>query len=147
MSDTADSGAGAALSTAIEKISKFGYTMVATLEEPFGNWLLYTIGLFEKGRPEIVMRGLAPEVAQPILAELAKLAMSGDELAPGVRADLTADRVLHLVPSTTEGLNVIRSLYGGGAPVMQVVWPDDTGAYPWDDMYAMAHRQPRLPRP
>jgi len=135
----------------LDKIEKSGFTVVGTLDEA-NRWLLYTVGLHHRGLPELVLRGLPPDTGNPILQHLGHAACEhGDELAAGARLDLLPGWTFRLVPSTVRGadfvLGVVVALYGEEVAVMQVVWPDAAGAYPWDAGYAGPKSQPVMERP
>jgi hypothetical protein len=109
----------------------------------------HTVGLTTIGHPELVVTGLEPEDAGPLLNTL------GHDIAcHGVRPALGRYRFpgFEDVPEVPEfwllPLYRVRrrlwtavDLYGGRVDGWQLVWPDEEGRFPWDDGYHL-HDQP-----
>ena len=128
-------------------IEEFGWAVVHVLPTdedpadavPFG----YTVGLTGYGHPEIAISGVPPEVAHPILNELAsRVCDEGLQLRHGRRIrDLIVDHdVVIVAGEPTEevfpGVAVMR--YGERVRLRQVVWPDPGDRFPWQSGYETA---------
>jgi len=100
----------------------------------------YTIGLHgTTGGPEFIIFGLPGEVAHGILTALADRLKAGEQFAGGRYYDgvlrdfpvfIGAVPVDDYVGYVQQAINQ----YGGlpNFPLLQVVWPDKNGRYPWD---------------
>jgi len=130
-----------------ERVQAHGYTVVGTLDDA-GRWLLYTVGLHVRDLPELVLRGLPPDIGNPIIQDLAQRAVGGtDDLACGLREGLIVGYSMYLVPSASSRwdfvLGAVEAMYGPDVAVMQLVWPDHDCAWPWDADYS-ARSQPAM---
>lgn len=100
-------------------------------EPPFA----YTVGLTEKQMPELYIFGLPPEVAARTLNDAAQQMLDRGE--PFVD-DEVVEKVLTIplvarAASSLEDVGVARRFYGHDIDLVQLVWPDPEGRYPWDD--------------
>jgi hypothetical protein len=104
--------------------------------------IAYTTGLTELGRPELVITGVAPEHAGPVLNEAAARIVARPEFgagstltdlssAPG--SEFTAINVID-----ASALRVTALLFGRGFQAVQLVWADMSRRLPWDRGYALA---------
>ncbi len=123
----------------------------------------YTVGLSHpSGRhkwdphPEFITIGVGFDAGKYILNELGEMVRNGRSLTAGEQLTglVAGDFVLTLVQvadDSSHPLNTVRDLYGKDiAPgVLQVVFPDMEGRFPWDDGYDLDPRvQPLLgPKP
>jgi Domain of unknown function (DUF4262) len=104
----------------------------------------YTIGLTERGDgfPEFVIAGLNPHITADLLNDLADRVLThGTRFEHGqTLSDLIIGHpaVILAGPVTDDlypGTAIAR--YGTDAVTLQqIVWPDPTGRFPWDDGYA-----------
>lgn len=100
----------------------------------------YTVGLSQYGYPELVMTGLAPTVAQPILNLLAARMLDDYDFRPAPGDDLhdviSGDYPLRVVAVSDENvkeyLKVAVSLLPTPPCALQIVWPGPTGEWPWE---------------
>lgn len=100
----------------------------------------YTVGLFTRGLPEILIFGLPDDVAQPILNDLAARATSGAGFTDGlVLRDVVAGFPVVLVEVIDSSAyltvaNALARTVSGDRQVRawQVVFPDAVGRWPWD---------------
>lgn len=130
-------------------IDKFGWSVtgvLATAADPPGTTpYYYTAGLTQHGFPELAITGIDPRNAHDILNMLADRVYSravtfqhgqvvDDVLGGGYRAvivDGTPDR-------DTIWPGAANAIYGEDrVRLQQVVWPDRSGHYPWDDGYEL----------
>jgi hypothetical protein len=129
----------------LRKIDAFGWTVIG-VSAPVGDVpsapFAYTIGLSRLGVPELFVSGLPSRVAGSILNDLGRLAKGGTSLRSGRLDDVLANDVpLELRPfdesRAQEFLGQLiwftDTFADGIMPsVMQVVWPDKNGHFPWD---------------
>ncbi|MDO2394781.1 DUF4262 domain-containing protein [Mycobacterium avium subsp. hominissuis] len=120
------------------KIAAHGWTVIAvfpTADDP-GPSFAYTVGLSERGLPELSVYGLPGRVAHSLLNEVARrMVASAVGLATGERVEgvLADDMALVAVAmSDARELNLVREIYGSVAAAVQVVWPDGAGVLPWE---------------
>ncbi|MGC4808741.1 DUF4262 domain-containing protein [Micromonospora sp. DT233] len=137
-------------------IDDIGWSVTAVLPDhdeahaPFA----YTIGLTERGLPELVIAGLDPLTAQTLLNDMAhRVYQRAQPLTADHRVEdllLGYDAVI-IEGQATEALHpgAAYARYGKDhVRLQQVVWPDKQGRFPWDDGYEYpAHVQPLLTRP
>lgn len=114
----------------------------------------YTTGLAERGLPEVLVSTLPHEVAATILNNVARKAIAGEQLSPGLRDDLVAGYPAWLVEATDVsdfGVARRRLWALGRDPLtlrgLQLCWPDTAGLFPWQDGYDVGCRQPLRGRP
>lgn len=139
-------------------IDKYGWTVMGIFptENSPGTPFSYTVGLTAKGLPELVIAGLDPRSAQPMLNHLATLAVAKEggfevgERVSGVieKYDfvIVSDSIGDSVESLFPGWAI--AMYGPRVTLQQAVWPDKAGFYPWDLYYSISpEAQPVLGRP
>src|SRR5687767_12106802 len=99
--------------------------------------LAYTVGLTERGLPELVTTGLAPARAHVLLNSVAA---AGLVLVPGESVQV-GEQVLEVVevPHPDAHLFTALALYGDALRAVQLVWADERGHWPW----CRAHRGSR----
>lgn len=138
----------------LARIDKFGWT-VNSIFEPGGNHMpfCYSIGIYETLRaPELLIAGLKPDVGPHLVNDYGDRLRRGETFVPGRRYGdfvdgydivlLQADPVLASKDYTLSA----RWLYGGtDFPLLQLVWPDTRGRFPWEAGYA--GRQPLVGAP
>lgn len=96
----------------------------------------YTVGLTERGLPEIIAFGLGPEV-HAILNDLSQRLLGGSALPRNERLhDIFKgfDAVLQDVPKSmaADFLRLAFHKYGDKVQCIQLVWPDARGLMPWE---------------
>ncbi len=101
----------------------------------------YTIGLFrEHGHPEIVISGLPVQTAHSVSNEIARQVAKGRRIVDGEVDDrlVNAPVTFKAVPPELYGdeVGLATKRYGGKTfPLLQLVWPDARGRWPWDAAY------------
>lgn len=95
--------------------------------------LAYTVGLTERGLPELVVTGLPPQESAKLLNAVAE---SGQSLGEGQRVavGLHAMEVVRLAEPAVH-LVVAAGLYGERLSALQLVRPDERGRWPWHKSY------------
>jgi hypothetical protein len=142
--------------TIIENIASFGCHLVSIEPDNYLPGFVYSIGLYKKyGHPEIICFGLPTAVMGHIINNGSDLIKNG--------AALIANK---LYPDFLEGYDIqfieadkaFYPNYLGYAgwfydgtfdfPVLQLVWPDKQGNFPWDDKFNpdWKFKQPLLDR-
>ena len=139
--------------TTIDRVREFGWTIIAVSdlceecakngEEPevpectFG----YSVGASLRGTPELAVYGLHPQETWSVLDELVeRLAVEDWKSIVDAGRELTVDaldvpvRLVEMID--TLDLIHARAIFPN-VPALQVVWADDTGAYPWEDHYSL----------
>lgn len=124
------------LSKTKSDIEKYGWSAVGvmpTIDDP-GPTFTYTIGFQEHGHPELIVVGLAPEVAHTMLYGLYERVKQGDVFEDGQRDNGVLDDydvLFKAVPADGRPLNMARNYYDlDELPALQVVWPDAQGLFP-----------------
>ena len=93
--------------------------------------LAYTVGLTDRGLPELVVTGLRAGPAASLLNDVARQVLQQD-VTPGQRLSSAQWELQVLaVEHPQEHLLTATALYGDEVRGMQLVWPDDRGRYPW----------------
>ena len=119
---------------------------------PTPDWA-YTIGLHHTfGHPEVILFGLAPELAHTLLNDVRDLIVEGHHFADRTESDevLTGRPVAfrEVRPVWHEAyVGVMRWFYDGEpVPVLQMFWPDRESRFPWalDFDTRFAGKQPLL---
>jgi len=98
----------------------------------------FSIGLFQTlGHPEFFIVGLASSTRQTLINDLGARIKAGARFTHGTRAAgvvLNYDVALVEVPELAYADHFGYALWfyhGQEFPVLQVVWPDSTGLFPW----------------
>lgn len=93
----------------------------------------YTIGLHERGLPELLVTGLAPEPTVRVLNSVAGYLVDGGRPVPGEWISTPDGRMLAVVQVEHPDvhLNVAVAFYGSDIRALQLVWADERGHRPW----------------
>ncbi|CAN5379848.1 hypothetical protein BH10ACT9_BH10ACT9_41360 [soil metagenome] len=104
----------------------------------------YTIGLQERGLPELLMTGPTPRVAHIVLNSTAHMIVDdGTELEPAMHID-HEDRFLMEVVEVEHPdvhLKMAVNLYGPRFRALQLVWSDNHGRFPWERYWDHGRRR------
>jgi hypothetical protein len=104
----------------------------------------YTVGLHDRGLPELLMTGLAPDIATRVLNSIAHMIVDdGTVLAPAMHIDYQ-DRFLIEVVEVEHPdvhLKFAVRLFGSRFRALQLVWADDRGRWPWDAGWGHGRRR------
>jgi len=97
----------------------------------------YTVGLAARGKPELVVTGMAAYRAVKLLNEVAVHMLHATVPEPGEQVPLIGGPVIEFVeverPSVH--LGVACQFYGAGIRALQIVHADDHGHWPWEIGY------------
>ena len=105
----------------------------------------YTVGLTDKGLPELAIYGLDLNTGGGILNGSAQRMIDCGELRGGERIDGELDGGLPLAVidmGDTSELAAVRRFYGAILAARQIVWPDPQGRMPWEGWSCSAAAQP-----
>lgn len=96
----------------------------------------YSIGMTEKGLPELLVIGLPPEIGHAIIREAI------DHMKDHAPADGEIDNEIANLPSVYREVPAdqaakhytcwVENYYRRPGRVMQIVWPDKAGKFPWE---------------
>ncbi|MDP9795968.1 hypothetical protein J2S43_004480 [Catenuloplanes nepalensis] len=133
------------------RIRRYGWNVTGVTGGPAPDWA-YSTGLWHTHRaPEICVFGVPGRTGQRIINQVGNMLRDGVTLTDGERHDdvLTGyDVVVRAVRAPW-----YRRFFGAGldfcqrpAPMMQIVWPDRAGRFPWEPETDPPYRdvQPRL---
>ena len=123
----------------IHDVQRDGWSILGVLGEPSSPPFAYSIGLYQTlGQPEIAIVGLPVEDRAPIiLHNIVDLMNEGVTFEDGTESDQVLDRYACTFCSVhrdfyQEYLGAAIWYYGGlDFPVLQCVYPDRKGRYPW----------------
>lgn len=128
------------MAESLEKmIESFGHAVVATrVEVPGGELnLSFTVGLSRQGLPELVTFSLPNHVAQAMLNTSADRLRAGQlptDVGVGeIACPMDVFFKVAFIEKVREVSLAIEALSGVDAPmVLQMVWPDKSGLFPWE---------------
>jgi hypothetical protein len=117
-------------------IDKNGWAVQAVFPVEEGNdYLIYSVGLAARGLPEFAAVGLPENPGQTIINRIAAWTIEngvpplGEEWG---KKELSMSVPFFLIPRPELEINVAR-LFEHDAAVIQILWPDKNGRWPWDD--------------
>ncbi|GAA0270087.1 DUF4262 domain-containing protein [Streptomyces polychromogenes] len=135
----------------VDVIEQRGWQVTMIPADDHGPGWAYTIGLWHSHRmPEIAMFGLDIHLMQTVLNDLAQQAVEGQPLEAGQERNDVAS-----VPVVLRAVDYrwYKAFFGTAIsyyrkppfPVLQVVWPNRDGAFPWQPGgEGLLSHQPRL---
>ena len=105
----------------------------------------YTIGLHDRGLPELLVTGLSADSAAQVLNDVAVAAVGGRVFEPGTHIAVGDGPLLEIVEvdHPDAHLNFAVALGGPELRALQLVWADDRGRWPWAAGWGPG--QPRQP--
>jgi hypothetical protein len=123
-------------------ITRVGWTVIGVLEDEEGPGFAYSIGLFHTlGHPEVLILGLRPQVAHQLVNDMGEAIRKGQRFEAGQRyEEIAAGFPLAFVEMDKryyrEYLGYAGWFYQGpDFPVLQCIWPDKQGVFPWESGY------------
>lgn len=134
-------------------IAAFGHAVVATrIDVPEGELSMsFTVGLSRRGLPELMTFALPDHVAQALLNTSADRLSAGQLPTDVGLAEIASPLDVVFKVAAIEKVRrvslAIEALAGVHAPeVLQMVWPDKSGLFPWDAGFdeSLRTRQPIL---
>ena len=127
-----------------DTIAEYGWAVqfVEDDRRPFA----YTIGLHERGLPELLITGLQPQPSARLLNSVAhQMVDEGMRLRPAEYIDYQSEFFLEVVEVEHPDVHLkfAAALCGPEVRAYQLVWADDRGRWPWDRGWGHGrHRQP-----
>jgi hypothetical protein len=122
-------------------IAQHGWTVLGIERSTSFPQYSYTVGLVEKGMPELIMVGLDSESSRVALNRLATRLLGGEVLLAGAQLR----DIIPLFPVEVRELSVavasknlrFSGLFAKNRPwrAFQVFWPDPAGLFPWDENF------------
>ena len=93
----------------------------------------YTVGLHERGLPELLVTGLAPEPTVRMLNNVAAYLVDGGRPVAGDWISIGSEStvVVVQVEQPEAHMNIAIAIYGPDLRALQLVWPDEQGHRPW----------------
>lgn len=120
-----------------EHIKTFGCTVLAIAPEKGSPGFSYTVGLHEQGFPELLTIGLPAVTAHHILmSAYTRMKSSGEVPKDGdILADVCNSPLIwkKVAPGNDMTLWAFDYYPNDEVEVMQIVWPDRAGLFPWQD--------------
>jgi hypothetical protein len=97
----------------------------------------HTAGLTGHGMPELVVTGLDPALSAIVLNAVAAESLSAGPPRPGDVLTLRGGPPMEVVALTEPSahLSLAITLYGPDVRALQLVYADESGAYPWSPSY------------
>jgi hypothetical protein len=140
----------------LDHVAEYGWGVVAWEEDSLGPAYAFSVGLWRGHRhPEIVVVGLKGEAAHVLINALGDAITGGRSFTPGQRYEgfvpgFAVSFVL-VNPAHVAGLFGHACWYNAGDdfPVVQCVWPDEAGLFPWEAGFdeRFYEKQPLLDQP
>lgn len=151
--EAAGLGPEAYLGWLADTVSQAGWAVQAVYGDEAGPPWAYTIGIWRTHHgPELAMFGGPPEDMAVIMNSLGDRIAAGTAVAAGDEVDglcpyPLAIRPVHHSWRTTSMFAMSDQFYAGlRPPILQVVWPDRDGRFPWAPQFSaeFADQQPFL---
>jgi hypothetical protein len=104
----------------------------------------YTIGLHERGLPELLITGLQPRTAARLLNSIAhQIVDDGARLQPAMHIDYQDEFLLEVVEVDHPDVHLVFAvgLFGPRVRALQLVWTDDRRCWPWDRGWSHGRRR------
>ncbi|WP_265523173.1 DUF4262 domain-containing protein [Oerskovia flava] len=135
-----------------EQIDAYGWTVVSVRpEDPSAQEFQYTVGLWDKRIPELIVYGLAEEAGGRLLDDVAERLLGGTSIPDGERIEGLLDGgyapQLRSVVELADPLGCAYETYGCEVPVRQLVLPDKAHRMPWEQGFNPRCAQPALYSP
>jgi hypothetical protein len=139
----------------LSDIARVGWAVVGIMEDDEGPGFAFSVGLFHThGHPEILLIGLPWEVAYRLVNDIGTAIRGGERFEAGRRYDGLAEGYPTAFEPVArdhyrEYLGTASWFYQGwDFPVLQCVWPDKAGVFPWETGYDVRFQraQPMLSR-
>ena len=122
------------------KDHRWAVQFVESDDRPFA----YTVGLHDKGLPELVVTGMRAQTAAKLLNVIGEqMVDEGMVLQPGEHIDCGARFLLEVVEVEHPDVHLrfAVGLYGSKIRALQLVWADNVGRWPWDQGWGHGRRR------
>lgn len=120
-------------------VAEYGWSVMKVSNDR-GPDFAYSIGMYRTfGHPELLMFGLEIDTMHQLLNDAGEAVRSGARFQNGRETDVLLDGYSVIFRTVPEfqypgHLGWATEYYGGEAfPALQIVYPDRTGAWPWQD--------------
>lgn len=139
-----------------EDIATFGWSGLSVGEREGCPAFEYTVGLRQLGHPELIVFGLSPNVRHGLLSKSIRCLEAGrgfrhgerrTDIVPGSEFAVRRVHERHFADHVGYAMWYQRdSALPGELEVLQVVWPDEAGLFPWERGFdqRFAREQPDL---
>jgi hypothetical protein len=123
-------------------IDRDGYSIVGVMADPP---YCYTVGLTQsRMHPEVLIAGLSAQIAHDLLAAIIKRIPDGGQLPVDEPISEIANMPLvlkRMSPKNALIANIARVFYDDKFEMLQMVWPDKNGRFPWQRGYHRRHNK------
>jgi hypothetical protein len=120
-------------------IKRVGWAVIGIEEDAEGPSFAFSVGLFHTlGHPEVILMGLRVPIAYRFINDIGTAVRAGRRFETGGRYDEIAEGLPLAFVAVAERhyreyLGYARWFYQGSKfPVLQCVWPDKQGVFPWE---------------
>jgi hypothetical protein len=104
----------------------------------------YTVGLHDRGLPELLITGLNAHVSNRVLKSIGHMIVDdGTLLAPAMHIDYEDRFLIEVIEVEHPDVHLKFAAAIGGSNVraLQLVWADDRGRWPWDPGWGHGRRR------
>jgi hypothetical protein len=128
----------------LENIERVGWSVIGIEDSEEGEDVptySFSVGIYHTlGQSELLVMGLKPQTATVLINNIGEAMRQGRRFAAGDRAEDVANMPVAFVAVDPahyrKYVGYIRWLYrGSGFPLLQCVWPDGQGVFPWEPGY------------
>jgi hypothetical protein len=131
------------MSSLRDTISEYGWTVVSIPTKWWQLWnppWAYSIGLYETYKlPDVVLMGRMPELTSAMMTNIHELIKMGERIGDGTELEgvlMGQTCIFRLIEKKNYKTYLPWAIdYYGSTdfPVLQCVWPDTQGKYPWQE--------------
>jgi hypothetical protein len=120
-------------------IERVGWSVIGIEEDDNGPGYCFSLGIYHTlGHPEILLMGLKPVIAARLINDMGDAVRAGRRFEPGCQDEDLASFPLHFIAVDRalyrKYVGYARWLYrGSDFPLLQCVWPDKQGVFPWQE--------------
>ena len=126
----------------LASIASYGWSVIGIQEEEDAPTYSFSVGIYHTlGVPELLIIGQKPENAQGLINNAGELMREGRRFTPGERAEGLLEGYPAVLVEVDPRYYREYLGYAGWVnrgwdfPVLQIVWPDLDGRFPWDQGY------------
>ncbi|SEO57458.1 DUF4262 domain-containing protein [Amycolatopsis saalfeldensis] len=125
------------LSGILGRVDELGWVVQTVLPQDSRPAWAYTAGLTGRGLPELVVTGLDPALSVMVLNAVAAESLSAGPPGPGDVLALRGGPPMEVVALAEPSvhLSLAITLYGPDVRALQLVYADESGAFPWSPSY------------
>ncbi|MDB5306123.1 MAG: hypothetical protein JWO38_325 [Gemmataceae bacterium] len=131
-------------------IARHGWSVIGIEASDEGPGYCFSVGIYHTlGRPEVLIMGLNPRPGTAFINDVGDRMRAGQKFEPGERTqELAAAYPTAIVGVDPryyrEYVGYARWLYrGSDFPMLQLVWPDKNGLFPWEPGYDARFFEPQ----